>query len=224
MLKPRKRLTKKQIKEDKLLTTISKVNDYLENEWKKLVFIAASALFIILISYFFVQRSQDAENEASSRLYAVEFQFIERQLFNDQTAIELERIVNEFSNTKAGGNAAYYLGVTYYNLGNYTLAEQWFNRYLDDYAEDNFLHSTALSGLAATFEQKQMYKEALEYYLKAAKDFPKEYSVAESLLGAARNYALLDQKDNAIRQCEEIIEKFPNTRQSLEAQKLLASF
>ena len=36
MLKPRKKITKKKLKEDKLVTTVYKTQRFLETEWKKI--------------------------------------------------------------------------------------------------------------------------------------------------------------------------------------------
>ena len=222
MLKPRRRLTKKQLKEDKLLTTVYQMQSFLETEWKRIAIIGISVVVMMILGFYFYKSNKAQEQEAASRLYALEFQYIERQVYNDELVKGLEDIVNQYPNTFSGGNAAFYLANTYYYLGNYQKAEEYFEIYLDKYDGADLLKSSALAGIAASFEQRKMYKEASEFYLRSVKEFPDEYLVPENMLGAARALAFSGQKEEAKIQCKDIIEKFPNTKQALDAERLLA--
>ncbi|KPK96150.1 hypothetical protein AMJ80_01590 [bacterium SM23_31] len=222
MLKPRRRLTKKQLKEDKLLTTIYQIQTYLENEWKRIAIIGSSAIVVLILGFYFYQSNKTQEQEAASELYILEFNYIERQYYDDQLRQELENFLDKYSNSSSGGNATFYLANTCYNLGDYQGAEEYFRKYLDKYDGPDFLKSSALAGIAASFEMRNNYKEASEFYLRSVKEYPDEFLAPENMLGAARTLALAGQKDEAKIQCMNIIEKFPVTKQALDAEKLLA--
>ena len=224
MLKPRQRLTKKQLKEDKLLTTIAQAQSYLEDEWKRLLIIVGSAALLVLFGVIYVNSSRAEREEAASKLYVLEFQYIERGVYNDQLAQELLTYLGEYGGTDSGGNATFYLASTYYHLGNFQEAENYFRKYLDDYDGINFLKSSATAGIAACYEQDKKYKEASEYYLRSVQDYPGEFTLPEHMLGAARTLSFAGEHEQAREQCNLIIEKFPNTKEAIDAQIILSRF
>lgn len=224
MLKPRQRLTKKQLKEDKLVTFIAKGQMYLEEEWQRLLMITGAAVVVVLFGVFMMNSSRAERVEASSKLYVLEFQYIERGVYNDQLAQELLTFLGEYDGTDSGGNATFYLANTFYHLERYEEAENYFRKYLDDYDGAKFLKSSATAGIAASYEQRKMYKEASEFYLRSVNDFPDEFSYPQNLLGAARNLSFAGEQEQARAQCNLLIEKFPNTKEAIDAQIILSRY
>lgn len=224
MLKPRQRLTKKQLKEDKLVTAIAKGQMYLEHEWKRLLIITGSAVLIVLFGVMFVNSRNAEKEEAASKLYAIEFQYVEQGVYNAQLASELLNFLGDYEGTDSGGSATFYLGNTYYYLENYVEAEKYFRKFLDDHDGADFLKSSANAGIGASFEQRKMYKEASEYYLRSVNDYPDEFTYLQSLLGAARTLSFAGEREQARVQCNIIIEKFPFTKEALDAQIILSRY
>lgn len=222
MLKPRQRLTKRQIKEDKLLTSLATAQKFIQEEWIKIASAAGAALIIIVLVVLYANSSRKNEIEAATKLYALEFQYMERGTYNELLAQELQNLIDEYGGTSSGGIATFYLANTHYNIGNYQEAEDMYRKFLDDYDRTDFLRSSAISGIAATFEQRKMYKEASEYYLRSAREYPEEFTLSQSLLGAARSLALSGDKELAKEQCRILIEEFPNTSEARDAQILIA--
>ena len=188
-----------------------------------LVIFGAAAL-VVLFGVIYVNSSTAKKVEAASKLYAIEFQYIEQGVYNAQLAQALLTYLENFESTDSGGNATFYLGNTYYHLENYEEAEIYFRKYLDDYNGAKFLKSSATAGIAASYEQRKMYQEASEYYLRSVNDFPEEFNYPQNLLGAARTLSSAGEREKAREQCNLLIEKFPNTREAIDAQIILSRF
>ena len=75
MLKPRRKVTKKQLKEDKLITTVYKVQRFLEEEWKRLAFGTFAAIVVFFVGYFIYQSDIERENQAADELFPYEYRF-----------------------------------------------------------------------------------------------------------------------------------------------------
>jgi TolA-binding protein len=222
MLKPRKRLTRKQLKEDKLLTTVIKVQTFLEKEWKRLTVVSGSILVVALFVFYMVQRNDSQEQEAVSNLYEVELQYIEKRDFNEQLVQALQNIMDHYENTASAEKATFHLANTYYQLGDYHNAEIYFQKYIDDYKSSDLLSSSSLAGIAACSEQTQDYSKASEYYLRAVNEYPDEFIIPDNMLGAARTLILAGKKNEAFIQCQNLIEKYPNSSAATDAEIILA--
>jgi len=222
MLKPRQKFTSKQVKEDKLTTTIITIRTYLETEWQKIILIATAALVLLLIIVFIYKNNKSSEATAASSLYQIEFGFIERQSYNDQLVKQLEDFLKKYKNTSIGSTGMFYLGTAYYQVGKYAQAEEQYKNYIKTGDGPSFLKSSAVSGIAASYAQRGMYKEAAEYYQKAVTEYPDEFNTPENTLGLVRMLVKNGKKDEAKKQCRTIIEKYPNTREARDAETLLA--
>ncbi|MFC1730320.1 tol-pal system YbgF family protein [candidate division KSB1 bacterium] len=221
MLKPRKRVTKKQLKEDKLITTVYNVQNYLEKEWQKLAIIAGAAALVIIAGYYIYNRNLEKENLAKNELWQYEYRYFAGLL--DSTLVTgLEQFLQRHGDTGTAGNAAYYLADTYYNLDQYAQAEEYFNTFLEDYDGPEFLKASALGGIASCYEQRGLWNEAAEYYTRAAREYQDEFLAPENMIGAARVLLKLGNTEQAHTHCQAVIEKYPNTQHALEAEILLA--
>ena len=222
MLKPRQKFTQKQVKEDKLVSTITKIQTYIETDWQRIILIGASAIVILLIIVLIYKHNKSSEEEASAKLYQIEFSFIERQIYNDQLIQQLQGYLKNYKNTSSGSIAQFYLGTAYYQLGRYSEAEEQYTNFLKTGDGPGFLKSSALGGIAASYCQRSMYKEAAEYYQRAVKEYPGEFNTPENMLGAARMLVKIGNKEGAIQQCKKLIEQYPTVKEAREAEVLLA--
>ncbi len=221
MLNPRKKITKKQLKEDKLLTTVNKVVAYLETEWQKLLMAATAIILIFFVVSFVRNSSIEREHRAASALYPVEDRYI-GQVFDDQLVAGLNTIIDQYKDTDSGSRARFLLANTHFTMENYELAEAAFRTFLSEGGGTDFMHCSAYAGIAASYEQRAMYTEAVEYYLKSANDYPGTFTVPDCLLGAARAYIKLGNMQEAKEQCTKILERYPDTPQAQQAEVIIA--
>ncbi|MBN2008460.1 tetratricopeptide repeat protein [candidate division KSB1 bacterium] len=221
MLKPRKRLTKRQMKEDKLVTYYFKSVDYINQNSKLVTGILLGIIAIVVISYFVVHSRQAAEMNASVELSKAQ---AELQNGNKETAVAVLRaMINNFSGTENAGRGVFYLANIQYESGEYDEALSLYKKYIDDYGDDVIIASSSYSGAAACYEQKADYVNAAKFYLKGADKYAISFEAPEQLMNAARCYKLADDKTKAKQVYQRLIDDYPDARQKRDAEMFLSA-
>jgi len=216
MLKPRKRLTKKQIKEDKLVTTYFRVMDFIDQNQKMVMIGAAAVIIAAALIVLFMRSKRNAELKSALELTKAR---VEIQQNNLETASDiLKSLVDNYSGTENAGRGVFYLGNIHYSKGEYDAAMNYYNEYLDDYKGNDILTSSAYSGLAASHEQKSEYLEAARIYEKGANKFPKHFEAPKQLMDAARCYRLANNKNKARELYQRIIDEYPDSSYKRDAE------
>ena len=131
MLKPKKKITKKEIKRDPFLETIDQAQAHLEENRSRYLQIGILLLVLLLgynvISDNNLKRDVDASSALGDALLTLDF--------NDKTTaqFQLETVIKEYDNTLSASLAKYYLGKMSYDATNLEEA----NRYLKSYLDSN---------------------------------------------------------------------------------------
>ncbi len=219
MLKPRKRLTKRQIKEDKLVTYYFKTVDYVNQNSKLVSGVLLGIIAIIVISYMFVHSRKTAEAKASVELARAR---MEIESGNAEKAIDILRtMMTNFSGTKNAGRGTFFLANLLYERGEYDEAISLYKKYISDYGDDVIIASSCYSGIAACYEQKDDFTAAAEWYLKGAEKFSDHFEAPEQLLQAARCLRLAEKNAKAKEIYQKLIDRYPEARQKQEAEVYL---
>ncbi len=220
MLKPRKRLTKKQIKEDKLVTYYFKAIDFF-NANSKIVFGAmVGVIAIVALLYLYNWSKKNAEMNASLELTKAR-----EELKNSQPekAIDILRsMVNNYSGTNSAGRGVYHLANIMYSQGNYDEAFHNYKEYISDYDGDPILASSSYSGMGACMEQQEEFLKAADYYKKGAQKYSKNYEAPQQLMAAARCYKLANNRAEAGKMYQNVIDKYPDSAQKKDAELYLS--
>jgi len=220
MLKPTKRLTRKQIKQDKFVTIYFKVVDYINLNSKLVTGIALGIAAVVIISILFMRSKRTAEMNASVELTKAR---VELAGYNAETAIDiLKNMADNYSGTKSAGRGVFYLANIYFEQNKYDEALTYYNKYLDDYSDDVILASSSFSGIGACFEQKEAYLEAAQYYKKGADKYDKHFEAPEQLMSAARCFKLANNKTEALKMYQTIIDKYPESKVKKDAEFFLS--
>lgn len=214
MLKPKKKITKREIKEDKLVTTyFEAIAWYTEN--KKLISSIVTGLVIVAIAVVFVNNNIRANNESASTELGKVLKYYDEGKYEQaingdpQNNIRgLQAIVGDYGSTKSGERATFYLANSYYATQQYDKALQYF---LDVDVNDNLIASSALAGAAACYEVKGDHESAASYFEKAAYKAKIDDWVAENLLHAATNYASAGKKEKALELFRKIKKEYSST-------------
>lgn len=212
-MSPKKvKITKHQMKEDKLVTTALKLSDYVQRHAKEFLMAGAGVVVLVVIVLFIVSSNKSRHQKASELLGKAR---VELEAGEFQTAtIDLQSILRSYSGTRAAQEASYLLGNSYYYGRDYDQALKHFQDFVKKYPKaDPLLLAGAYSGIGDCYLQKAEYEKAAEHYLKAVNEDLEEFAIPIYLLSAARAYVKANQPDKAKKLYERIIMEYPQSKE-----------
>ncbi|GAA4094791.1 tetratricopeptide repeat protein [Mucilaginibacter panaciglaebae] len=148
----------------------AQVSKFTRENQKSLIFIASAIVAMILV-YVLYQKLYLAprEEKAADQMYvAQEFwakKDWDKAIKGDAGYPGFEKIVSEYSNTKAANLASFYLGVAYLNKGEYRKAIENLNNY---HGDDSMVAAEALGDAGDAYVELKDYSNAASYFKKAA--------------------------------------------------------
>ncbi len=200
MLTKRKKLTKKEIKEDKLVEFYYKAQNYIE-ENKNKVLMYAGALAIVVVAVIFYLNFRSAQNEEAGALLARVIDLYDQGSYLEaiegiqgKNLVGLKKIVEDYGSTENGETAKIYLANAYAFLGQY---EKAFELYEDYGGSNDIFKAAALAGQAGYYASKNEYEKAAKLFKKAANVSEINPSRPDYLLKAGINFMRAGQKDEA---------------------------
>ncbi len=223
MLKPKKKISKREIKEDKLVTTYFEAQSWFEQNKKRvstvvtILVVAAAAIWI-----YFNNRAAGDLN-ATTDLGKVMRYYDQGQY---QIAINgspqenvrgLEQIVNDYGSTPTGKIAGLYLANCYFSLSQYDKALEI---YRDTDISDKSLMASVYAGIAACEVEKGNDAEGARMFEKAAGIDSRKLNTAEYLYRAAGSYVQAGEKEKASELLERLKKDFPQSTYAREADRL----
>ena len=225
MIGKKKKITKKELQEDTLVTSFYKTQEFVEENKQKLIIgIGTLAVLILAITWFVNKKSED-NILAAAKLSQIIPSFEQGQFqkaIDGEPGTQLEgfkSIVDEYSGTDQGELAKIYLANSYYSLGNYNDALETFS----DYSGDSKIHqATAYAGMAACYEMSADYAKAADYYKKAANYYILKSQSSEFLLNAGINYIKSGQNEDAKEVLEIVKKDYTTTNAAREVEKYLS--
>jgi tetratricopeptide (TPR) repeat protein len=200
MLTKRKKLSKKEIKEDKLVTTYYKSIAFFQ-EHKNRIGMYAGILAVVILAVILFTNNKKKNNEiAGTELSRIMSAY---DAGNYLEAIEgragtkimgLKKLVQSYGSTENGEIAKIYIANAYNNLGKLDDAY----KYYDDYSGSNkIFKATALAGQASYQAYKKNYEKAADLYKKAASVSDENVLNPEYLLQAGIIYMTLGKNSEA---------------------------
>ena len=232
MLKPKKKISKKEIKQDTLITAYAKVTSFYEQN-KKYISYGTTALVVLIIGIIIYTNNRRANNEKAAaelgKVFAI-YDMAANDIKQYKIAIEgqpergiigLKSIVDNYGNSESGELARFYLANAYMNLGQYDEAIKQY----DSFSTDNdLLKASALAGLASCYEVKNEYSKAAANFEKAGNLISNPNTTPEYLSAAARCYGSAGEKEKAITMLKKIKKEYPTSSAAREADRYLSQF
>jgi tetratricopeptide (TPR) repeat protein len=208
---------KKLLKEpDEFISTTAKVLQFLRGHQRQMSIYGVVALAIVAagVGGYYYMRWQEGKaqviQQQALQIYQEAFRKAaspEGEKENYRKALEKFR---EAMSAYSWGNAAQvswvYIGDCHYNLKEYDQAIAAYSRCLE-----GPFRSVALSGLGYGYEAKGDYAKAAENYQKNAEENGNPFQ-GEGMLGLARCYVALDQKQKALEVYQRALAKNPKSR------------
>lgn len=224
MLRPKKKISKRELKQDALITWYVKVTTFYEKNKKNISIGVTVLAVLIIVSYVYVNNRGKDNVLAMTQLGEV-FSYYDNGQF--QVAIDgvpernvpgLKSIVDNFGNSRSGEIARFYLANAYYALRKYDDALKQF----EDYSPSGeMLVVSRYAGMGACYEAAGKYKEAAESFESASTKYTKDLNAAENLNNAARNYTQAGEKQKAIDLYKRLKKNYPASTYSRDADRFI---
>lgn len=225
MLKPKKKISKRELKQDALITTYMKVTSFYD-QYKKQISIGITAVVVVIIAVaIFLKNRADNNERALTQLAAIHPVYDAGQF---QQAIDgvpaqnltgLKSIVDNYGGTTGGDLAGFYLADSWFQLGKYAEALEAFE---SAGSSEPLVEASRLAGIAACYEGLGQFADAARYFEKAAGADVTEGTAAEHLNSAVRNYALTGDKERALDLLKRIKKNYPTTTYGRDADRFIA--
>lgn len=232
MLKPSRKIVKKEMKEDALLTGYVKATSfYYEN--KKYVSYGFIALVGLILGVYFFMNNRRGNNEKAATELGKVFSIYDagandpnqyKAAINgspERNIMGLKAIVDNFGGSEAGEMARFYLANAYLNTGQYDDAIKQYENFS---GASELLKASAHAGMAVALEGKKDYNRAAVEYEKAGSLGSGSSVAPEYLNGAARCYGYAGEKEKAIALLKRLKKEYPTSTYAKEADRYISQF
>jgi tetratricopeptide (TPR) repeat protein len=206
------KITKKDLKEDHFAEAVGEGYFYVKHHSRRIV----GALVIIIVVAvgvtFAIRQRKAAEIEAQAILARGNFDFKQG---NYQAALRTySGIRQRYRGTWSSADATFFSANAYFAAGLYDSSMALYNEYLNQGKRREDLTVSSKAGVAQSLEQKGLFEEAANNYLKTQREHPDNVLAKDVLLGAARCFRLAGNVDRAIEVYNELLELYPDSREA----------
>ena len=225
MLKPKKKITKRELKEDALITTYAKVTGWYEQN-KRTINITLGSLLALVIIVVVYLNNRSANNEKATAQLGQVFAYYDNGQYlvaidgvPERNIAGLRSIVDNYGGTDAGDLARFYLAGSLFQLGRF---DEALEQYEDFGPDDPLLTVSRLAGIAACLEAKGDAGGAASSFEKAATRYAGDPSAAENLSNAARNYLQAGNKERALELYRKLKKDHPASTYARDVDRYIA--
>ena len=226
MLQKKKKLSKKAIKEDKLINFYKSSVNFFEKYQSK-IFIYVGVLVVVAAAVYFYENQKIINDDKA----ALELSRI-MPLFDQGAYLEaiegkqgtnimgLKNLVEEYSGTENGETAKIYLADCYSFLGNY---EEAFKYYKDYDGGIDYFEAASLAGQAGYYAMNGDFDKAANLYLNASKQSQVNSQNPDYMLNAGICFLKIGENDEAKILFNKIKEDYSTSLANREVDKYLAA-
>jgi len=225
MIAKKKKLTRKEIKEDKLVTTYYKIREYFEENSRTLTIYAGVIIAVAAVVFFYVNNKRQNNEAASLQLARVipiydAGSYLEAVEGRPGTNVMgLKKIVEEYGSSETGETAKIYLANAYSFLGKFDDAY----KYYEDYSGGIPLYkASSLAGQAGYKASKSEFEDAANLYLKASRIAEDNALNPDYILKAGINYLQAGDKEKAKEMFDVISKDYQTSAAYREVEKYTA--
>lgn len=225
MLTKKKKLSKKAIKEDKLVTFYYKAYGYFD-ENKSRILLYGGALVILVLAIFYYYRTKSEDNVKAGVELAKVMDLYDSGSFleaiegkpSDNT-VGLKQIVDSYGSTENGETAKIYLADAYSMLGK---PDDAFKYYQDYDGDIPIFKAAALAGEAGYYASQNNPSKAANLYEKASSISKVNVLNSEYLLKAGINYIKAGNPKQAKETFNKIKKNYSGSEADRQVDKYLA--
>jgi TolA-binding protein len=219
LAKRRRRLTKKEIKEDEVAEFFIESVTFVKRHWKKIVGIALAVVIGSTIWLTARYERSKAEAEAQTWIWRAG---MDMKSGNVGSAIQsYSSIIDRFRGTWGHSDASFFLASAQFSAARYDTALTLFESYLNLAKRRDEFTVSSKQGIAQCLEQLGRYEDAASNYRKVQREHPDSPLAPDALMGAARSYELAGDLRSAEQAYSELLELYPNASQAAMAKMRL---
>ena len=215
-----KRLSKKQIKEDKLVTTAFRTSEYIQKNPTPFVIGGVVMAVIFAAILLFMWNADKIESESMTLLARGRLSMETGQAETGKS--DLENLITGYSDTKAAGAGALILANYHYTNGQYEDALKYFRMIIENYGGQKMILADAASGAAACLARNKEYAEAARLHEVSADAFPERIWAPGQMKEAVFFYLQAGDTTAAVAVIEKLDSLYETSTESMAAQRLLA--
>ncbi|MFC1850362.1 tol-pal system YbgF family protein [candidate division CSSED10-310 bacterium] len=216
-MRKRKRITKKELKQDEFVTFTGNVIAFTLDH-KQHIFIALGVLLIIGLGVATGFMLMQNYHEKAGQLFSLgwkEFHPPGQSADNkppekekcQKAAAQFKASFTQYPRSKVAPQAIYYYGVCQMQLNNFQEAINFFQQFIEKYPENKFLFEVS-SLLASSHLSMGHYQQAIDICQKITTDFESSPGLSYILLREGICYLKLQQYDQARTTFQRIIDEF----------------
>ena len=161
MLKPKKKITKKEIKRDPFLETVDKIEYSIEKNKNTYINMVIAIIVIFIGGNFFFKNQIDKENSAKSALGLALVAFDNGDFENAK--FQLESILSDYDNSESANVANYYLGKIAFENKDFANSMVYLDRFFNSGKLDILIPGTVK--MLSSIELKNNNKEKAISYI-----------------------------------------------------------
>lgn len=197
------KLTKRQIKEDPLVTAAFRARELWESHGQKILIGLGAVVVLVVLGYLILHARSQAEQRASGDLFRAELSV---QQGDYPTAIQmLTELIDNAPDTRAARHAMVLLADSYAAQEKPRDAATWYRKALDKAGKDPILRLSAASGFATSLEDGGQFAEAANAYGAVVRDVTTDNERGRALFAQARCLLAAGQRAKAIEALRAVI-------------------
>ena len=194
MLKPKRKITKKEIKRDPLLETVYKGQKLFE-EKQKFISICAITLISVFAVFFLFRSIKNNKNIEANKIMSTAMSFYQIDNFSEALS-DFDDLISNFANTTEGENALFYSAKIHMNAGRNNEARKFAQDYLKSGNSSSHILGSILI-LAEINENEGKYFDAATNYLQASEISNYDIMKNRMLINAISCFILNQDLDQA---------------------------
>lgn len=190
------KLTKRQMKEDPLVTAAFRATEVWER-FGRTILIAAGGILVLALLVFFVLRTRaQAEQRAMGDLFRAQVALTQGDA--QSAAPMLKELVDNSPGTRAARDAMLLLGDAMMTQRNPKEAATWYQKFVDKAGGDKALERAGYLGLGAALEDGGQFVPAADAYAKSAERATSDNDRGRAMLSEARSLLRAGQTRKAM--------------------------
>ena len=224
-------MTKKVQNQEEIVVAeaVSKTEKFFEENGKKVIIALVALLLLVAGGYAYKYLVMDKNEVAAAELivaaqdnFAGETPNYDLALNGNEAGAGFLAVADEYGSTKAGNLAKHYAGICYLHLGDLEKAAEYLAKYKPVKglaAEVVNAQNLGLQGDVAV--EQGNYEKAAQFFAKAVKASENNYTAPLYLYKQGLALAAAGKAAEAKACYKAITEKYPNSMESREAEKML---